>query len=190
MQERRRDAARIRDDIAREEASESVHKELGHLLGARNFERWLVEEALQAMLVEASTVLLELSGGQFELAVDDKQDIQVIDHNDASSQRPVQTLSGGETFQASLALALALSSQISTLSPNTGRLDTILLDEGFGTLDPSSLDVVATTLEQLAGGGERTVGLVTHVTALAERVPVRFEVSREGSRSTVEKVWA
>lgn len=190
VQERRRLAASLENRIDGLEQSEQLHRELGNLLNARNFERWMVEEALRAMMIEASETLAELSGGQFELTLDSKQDILVIDHNDASSQRPVQTLSGGETFQASLALALALSSQIAALSPNTGQLDTILLDEGFGTLDPSTLDVVAGTLEQLAGSGERTVGLVTHVAALAERVPVRFEVRREGSRSSVQKVWA
>ncbi|GAB3919431.1 hypothetical protein GCM10027613_23300 [Microlunatus endophyticus] len=190
IKERRGLAEALEKRIGDQEESEQLHKELGNLLNARNFERWMVEEALRAMMIEASETLTELSGGQFELTLDNKQDILVIDHNDASSQRPVQTLSGGETFQASLALALALSSQIAALSPNTGQLDTILLDEGFGTLDPSTLDIVASTLEQLAGGGERTVGLVTHVAALAERVPVRFEVRREGSRSSVEKVWA
>lgn len=190
IKERRSEATALEKRIGDQEESEQLHRELGNLLNARNFERWMVEEALRAMMIEASVTLAELSGGQFELTLDSKQDILVIDHNDASSQRPVQTLSGGETFQASLALALALSSQIAALSPNTGQLDTILLDEGFGTLDPSTLDIVASTLEQLAGGGERTVGLVTHVAALAERVPVRFEVRREGSRSSVEKVWA
>lgn len=190
VRERRASAAALMKRIDDQEESEQLHRELGNLLNARNFERWMVEEALRAMMIEASETLTELSGGQFELTLDSKQDILVVDHNDASSQRPVQTLSGGETFQASLALALALSSQIAALSPNTGQLDTILLDEGFGTLDPSTLDVVASTLEQLSGGGERTVGLVTHVAALAERVPVRFEVRREGSRSSVQKVWA
>lgn len=188
--ERRAEAARLVRDIDDHERSAQLHRELGNLLNARNFERWIVEEALQSMMVEASASLSELSGGQFELTLDDKQDIQVIDHNDASSHRPVQTLSGGETFQASLALALALGSQIASMAPGAGQLDTILLDEGFGTLDPSTLDVVTGTLEQLSGGSERTVGLVTHVAALAERVPVRFEVSREGSRSSVTKVWA
>lgn len=190
IRERRRSAERLKQEIEKQLASEVLHKELGSLLGARNFERWMVEEALQAMMVEASANLSQLSGGQFELVIDDKQDILVVDHNDASSLRPVQTLSGGETFQASLALALALSSQIAALSPHTGQLDTILLDEGFGTLDPATLDVVAASLEQLAGGGERTVGVVTHVAALAERVPVQFKVSREGSHSSIEKVWA
>lgn len=190
VRERRQAAQRLTQEIEKQKGTEVLHKELGNLLSARNFERWMVEEALQAMMVEASATLGQLSGGQFELVIDDKQDILVVDHNDASSLRPVQTLSGGETFQASLALALALSSQIAALSPHTGQLDTILLDEGFGTLDSSTLDVVASTLEQLAGGGERTVGVVTHVAALAERVPVQFKVNREGSRSSIEKVWA
>lgn len=187
IQERRKHAARISEDISAAKSSEALHKQLATLLGARNFERWMVEEALQALVAEASATLAQLSSGQFELAINDKQDMLVIDHNDASNSRPVQTLSGGETFQASLALALALSSQIAALSPHSGQLDTILLDEGFGTLDPSTLDIVAATMEQLAGGGERTVGLVTHVAELAERVPVRFEVNRTGSRSSVEK---
>lgn len=187
IQERRETAARISAEITDQQASERLHKELATLLGARNFERWMVEEALQALVTEASASLAQLSSGQFELTINDKQDLLVIDHNDASNQRPVQTLSGGETFQASLALALALSSQIAALSPHSGQLDTILLDEGFGTLDPSTLDIVAATMEQLAGNGERTVGLVTHVAELAERVPVRFEVTRTGSRSLVEK---
>ncbi|RYP81229.1 SMC family ATPase [Nocardioides guangzhouensis] len=190
VQERRSHAARLAGDVAESQQAERLNRELGLLLSARNFERWMVEEALQSMVTEASATLNELSNGQFELTVDAKQDLLVVDHNDASSQRPVQTLSGGETFQASLALALALSSQIAGLSSGGGQLDTILLDEGFGTLDASTLDVVASTLEQLSGGGERTVGLVTHVAALADRVPVRFQVTREGSKSRVEKVWS
>lgn len=189
VEERRAHVARLVADVAEAEQTERLNRGLGLLLSARNFERWMVEEALQSMVIEASATLNELSNGQFELTVDSRQDLLVVDHNDASSQRPVQTLSGGETFQASLALALALSSQIASLSSGGGQLDTILLDEGFGTLDASTLDVVASTLEQLSGGGERTVGLVTHVAALADRVPVRFQVTREGARSRVEKVW-
>jgi len=99
----------------------------------------------------------------------------------------VRTLSGGETFQASLALALALSSQMSTLAAaGAARLDSIFLDEGFGTLDPETLEVVAATLETLAQG-QRMVGVVTHVAALADRVPVRFVVSRNARTSTVTR---
>jgi len=64
------------------------------------------------------------------------------------------------------------------------RLDSIFLDEGFGTLDPETLEVVASTLETLAQG-ERMVGVVTHVSALADRVPVRFRVTRNARTSTI-----
>jgi exonuclease SbcC len=104
----------------------------------------------------------------------------------------VRTLSGGETFQASLALALALSAQLTTMAAaGAAHLDSIFLDEGFGTLDDATLDVVATTLENLAGsggtGGGRMVGIVTHVRALAERVPVRYAVSRDQRTSSVTR---
>ena len=110
-----------------------------------------------------------------------------IDHFDADSLRSVRTLSGGETFQASLALALALSEQLASLAVGgNARLDSIFLDEGFGTLDPDALETVAATLENLAQG-ERMVGVVTHVAALAERTPVRFLVSHDNRTSRVER---
>jgi exonuclease SbcC len=97
----------------------------------------------------------------------------------------VHTLSGGETFQASLALALALSRQVTGLSGGARDLNSIFLDEGFGTLDEDTLETVAATLEQLAENTDRMVGVVTHVPALAERAPVRFVVSRVGGASTI-----
>ena len=103
----------------------------------------------------------------------------MVDHTDASLRRAVRTLSGGETFQASLALALALSEQLSGLSTTSATLESIMLDEGFGTLDAATLDIVAATLERLAARGDRMVGVVTHVSGLAERIPVRFEVSKD-----------
>ena len=165
-------------------------KLLGQLLRADGFERWLLTSALDVLVADAGATLLELSGGQFELTHDGR-DFAVIDHADADSVRPVRTLSGGETFQASLALALALSAQLAGLAAGgSARLDAIILDEGFGTLDEATLDVVAGTLESLAAAGERMVGVVTHVGALADRVPVRFAVRRgpDGSAVTREDV--
>jgi exonuclease SbcC len=63
----------------------------------------------------------------------------------------------------------------------------MFLDEGFGTLDADTLEIVGSTLEQLAAGSDRMIGIITHVPALAERVPVRFVVSRTGSTSTLRK---
>jgi exonuclease SbcC len=171
--------------VLREE--QQVAAMLGNQLQAQKFERWLCGEALDALVAEASGTLMELSGGQYELDRTERNELVVIDYNDAGTQRPVHTLSGGETFQASLALALALSRQVVELSAGRRELDSMFLDEGFGTLDDTTLDTVASTLEALASDGGRMVGVITHVPALAERVPVRFQVTRDGTGSRVTK---
>jgi exonuclease SbcC len=179
-------AALLADRDAAEEAAQ-VAKMLGGLLRSDGFPRWLVASALDALVADASRSLAELSGGQFALT-HDHGEFLVVDHADADALRPVKTLSGGETFQASLALALALSSQLAGLAAQgAARLESIFLDEGFGTLDEANLETVAGTLESLAARGDRMVGVVTHVAALAERVPVRFAVRRDQRTSWVER---
>ncbi len=184
--ERRAEAAGLtarRDAAAGEQ---QVARMVGDLLRSDRFPRWLVTAAIDALVTDASATLAGLSGGQFDLTHEDGE-FYVIDHADADSRRSVRTLSGGETFQASLALALALSAQMASLAAaGAARLDSIFLDEGFGTLDPETLEVVSATLETLAHG-QRMVGVVTHVAALAERVPVRFRVSRDARTSTVTR---
>jgi exonuclease SbcC len=184
LRERRAQADELtaRRDAAREE--QQVAKLLGDLLRTNRFPGWLVTAAVDTLVEYASKNLAELSGGQYDLTHTDGE-FYVIDHADADSRRSVRTLSGGETFQASLALALALSTQMSALAASGAtRLDSIFLDEGFGTLDPDSLDMVAGTLETLAQG-QRMVGVITHVAELAERVPVRYRVSRDTRSSTI-----
>jgi exonuclease SbcC len=185
--ERRDQAARLDAERAGHERDAQVARALAQHLRANNFERWLLEEALDALVDGASRILRELSGGQYDL-VHDKGDFAVVDHHDAALRRPVRTLSGGETFQASLALALALSEQLGDMSTSAASLESIVLDEGFGTLDASTLDTVAATLEALAAKGDRMVGVVTHVGALAERIPVRFEVRKDARTARVERV--
>ena len=184
--ERRAEAAALERTARDATEAADVAKLLGQVLRADGFERWLLASALDVLVADAGRTLMELTAGQFEL-VHDGKDFAVVDHADADSRRPVRTLSGGETFQASLALALALSAQLTGLAAATARLDTIILDEGFGTLDEATLDVVATTLESLTAGGDRMVGVVTHVGALAERVPVRYAVRRGPAGSTVAR---
>ncbi|WP_326955389.1 SMC family ATPase [Amycolatopsis sp. NBC_01286] len=180
----------LRGDIAGAESESQVAKLLADLLRSDKFPRWLIAGALDTLVAEASASLLELSGGQFELT-HDKGDFLVVDHNEADARRPVKTLSGGETFQASLALALALSSQLGAMAvAGATKLESIFLDEGFGTLDEATLDVVASTLENLSASGTRMVGVITHVPALAERVPVRFLVTRDGSGSHITREGA
>ncbi|GAB3240762.1 AAA family ATPase [Kineosporia babensis] len=187
IRERRERAAQTVAERAVEERDAQVAKMLGELLRSTQFPRWLATAALESLVIEASDTLRQLSNNQFDLDHDDKGDLVVVDHTDADARRSVKTLSGGETFQASLAMALALSSQMSQLSSAGGaRLDSIFLDEGFGTLDPDTLETVAGTLENLARG-ERMVGVITHVPALADRVPVRFNVRRDAQTSRVER---
>ncbi|MDI5939533.1 SMC family ATPase, partial [Micromonospora sp. DH15] len=184
--ERREQAAELREQRAGHERQARVARALAGHLRANNFERWLLAEALDLLVDGASGILRELSGGQYDL-VHDKGEFFVVDHHDAGLRRGVRTLSGGETFQASLALALALSEQLAGLSTTAASLESIVLDEGFGTLDAATLDTVAATLESLAARGDRMVGVVTHVPALAERIPVRFEVRKDARTARVER---
>jgi exonuclease SbcC len=167
-----------------------VARELGKHLKANAFERWVLRQALTTLVDGATTILLELSAGQYSLTLDKQFNFAVIDHRNANATRSARTLSGGETFLASLALALAMSDRIAQLSANTAvRLESIFLDEGFGSLDPETLETVATAIEQL-GRTSRVVGIVTHVRDLADRIPVRYEVRKGPTTSTVEKVLA
>ncbi len=176
----------LRAQRAAVEADRQVASTLAQHLRANNFEAWLLQEALEALVGGASGILRELSSGQYDLIHDDRE-FFVVDHHDAGLRRAVRTLSGGETFQASLALALALADQLGGMSSNAS-LESIMLDEGFGTLDASTLDMVAATLENLAATGDRMVGVVTHVQSLAERIPVRFEITKDARSARVERI--
>jgi exonuclease SbcC len=181
------EADRLRSQINEIQQEAVVADSLANHLRSTGFERWLVSEALDLLVDGASTTLLGLSSGQYSLTRDERNEFLVIDHRNADERRPAKTLSGGETFQASLALALALADQLAGLAAGgAAKLESIFLDEGFGTLDPETLATVADTIEAL-GSEERMVGIITHVRELAERVPVRFEVTKTARTSRVER---
>lgn len=181
-------ADKLRAEADARRAERDVAHDLAALLGARGFEQWLLEEALDELVDGATERLHALSTGQFSFTRDDKGGFAVIDHRNADEVRSVKTLSGGETFLASLALALALSDNVAMLSSdNAPKLESIFLDEGFGTLDPDTLDVVSGAIEELGATG-RLVGIVTHVRDLADRLPVRYEISKLGAASVIERV--
>ena len=100
-------------------------------------------------------------------------DISVIDYDNAGSVRPVKNLSGGESFIVSLALALGLSNMASSRV----RIDSLFLDEGFGTLDDDVLETALTTLSDLRAGG-KLIGIISHIDKIKERIPVKLEVRR------------
>jgi exonuclease SbcC len=171
------------------EEAGAVAKMLANHLSAKGFEGWLMAEALEALVEGANDRLDDLSSGAFSLELA-KRDFRVIDHRNADERRSVKTLSGGETFLVSLALALALAEQLASMSVHgVARLESMFLDEGFGTLDAETLDTVATVIHELGSDG-RAIGLITHVKDLAEQVPVRFEVRPGAGGATVERVGA
>ena len=90
--------------------------------------------------------------------------------------RPAQSLSGGETFLSSLALALGLA-EVVTARAGGITLDTLFIDEGFGSLDADTLDVAMRTLDELRAGG-RTVGVISHVEAMQEQIPAQLRVEQ------------
>lgn len=183
----REERARLEVELAQTQERHDVAAQLGRLLSPAQFEKWLTNTVMARLVADASTTLYALSGQQFTLSHDDRSEFVVIDHADGNSSRSVKTLSGGETFQASLALALALSSHMAALGAGgTSKLGSIFLDEGFGTLDPDALTVVADTLATLAEG-DRLVGVVTHVAELADTIPTRFIVERDSRTSTLRK---
>jgi exonuclease SbcC len=136
---------------------QTVHE----LLGNSKFVGYLMQRRQQALLAVATQLLGAMTMGRFGFS----GDFQVVDRY-SGQPRSTSTLSGGETFLASMALALAM---VELAGRAGGRLDALFLDEGFGSLDARSLDVAIDTLEARAKDG-RVVGVISHVKAVAERI--------------------
>jgi exonuclease SbcC len=157
-----------------------VYRRLADDLRSENFQAYLLEEAFRELVGGASERLKTLSD---RYTLDYREDgFVVLDHDNAGERRSADTLSGGETFLASLALALELSEQVQRAA-GAVNLDSLFIDEGFGTLDPETLDTVAVAIETLPVAG-RMVGIITHIPELTERLPacIRVEKTPAGSR--------
>ncbi len=178
--------ANLRAEEADARERHQVAKELAHLLRSDQFQKWLLDEATRDLVAGAAEQLRALSTDAYELALDSRGGIVVVDLTHAGETRSVRTLSGGERFLASLALALSLAEQIADSAAGPVALDALFVDEGFGSLDAETLDVAAGAIEQL-GAGDRMVGIVSHVPELADRMPTRFHVTRGPHGSTVRR---
>ena len=158
------------------------------------FETYVQMEYFDRILRRANLRLRRMTGGQYDLirheAKDDFKtqtglDLDVIDHYNGST-RPVQSLSGGESFKASLALALGLSDEIQA-SAGGVRLDCMFVDEGFGSLDDESLHLAISVLSELIEGN-RLVGIISHVSELKNKIEKQIVVTKElsgGSRCQI-----
>ena len=146
------------------------------------------------ILNRANIRLLVMSGGQYELKRRRNADnvksqsgleIDVVDHYNGS-ERSVRTLSGGESFKASLSLALGLSDEIQSAAGGI-QLDTLFVDEGFGSLDEESLSQAMKALIGLADG-DRLVGIISHVAELKTRIDKQIIVKKEKSGGSSVKI--
>ena len=184
-------AAQLREEESKRRQEALLAGELAGLLRADRFQAYMAHQALRLLAEDGSGHLRELSEGRFSLAADG-DDFQVLDHWHADQARPVRTLSGGETFLASLALALALAERLPELAAGVpdgaspSALESLFIDEGFGTLSTDALDCVTAALDNLQRG-QRMVGIVTHLRELADRLPAQITVRKTPQGSTIEQ---
>ena len=159
---------------------------------------WVLQARFEEVLVFANERLSQMSSGRYELirvAEETSQrrrrkglGLAVVDHLGDERTRDPRTLSGGETFYVSLSLALALADVVSAESGGVS-LETLFIDEGFGTLDADTLQMVMAEIDHLRAGG-RTVGIVSHVAELRDQIAERIVVRRVVSGGSTLRVTA
>lgn len=184
--EEQRDILHIK---AKQEHKLALLSDLEKLFKGKKFVEFIAANQLKYISIEASKKLKDITNGVYGLEVDENGKFIIRDYKNGGAERDASTLSGGETFLASLALALSLSSQIQL--KGTAPLELFFLDEGFGTLDDNLLDVVMISLERLHH--ERlSVGIISHVESIKNRVPVKLiltpaEAGIGGSKVKIER---
>jgi exonuclease SbcC len=184
--ERVKRAKELTIDLGTHRQRHTLYAQLAEDLRSDRFQAFLLEEVFRDLVQGASERLWSLSnryGLQWQ-----HESFLVIDHDNARQLRSADTLSGGETFMASLALALELSEQVQRAS-GAVPLDSIFIDEGFSTLDPEALNSAAEAIESLQTGG-RLVGIITHLEGLSERLPARINVQKRAEGSQLEILTA
>lgn len=183
-------------DVVR--AAESVARLADTLAGRApntkkmDLETFVLAAELEEIVASANLRLADMSGGRYSLHHSDARaargaasglGIDVLDAHTGQRRSPL-SLSGGETFLASLALALGLAEVVTSRAGGI-RLDTLFVDEGFGSLDPETLELAMRTLDQLRAGG-RTVGIISHVEAMKDQIPAQLSVvAAPGGPSTI-----
>ncbi|ELQ5981028.1 exonuclease subunit SbcC [Cronobacter sakazakii] len=162
-------------DEARREADE--WGQLNHLVGSQKgdkFRKFAQGLTLDNLVWLANNQLTRLHGRYLlKRKLSEDLELEVVDTWQADAVRDTRTLSGGESFLVSLALALALSDLVS----HKTRIDSLFLDEGFGTLDAQTLDTALDALDALNASG-KTIGVISHVEAMKERIPVQIKVRK------------
>jgi len=170
----------IQDSIIEVQKANKKWEVLNRLIGdatGTEFNKFAQDLSLQRLILLGNKRLKQLND-RYELdrfiAGEDKNQLYVIDNHMGGLRRSVKTLSGGETFLMSLALALGLSD----LASKNVEINSLFIDEGFGTLDPETLDLTLDTLERLQAESNKTIGIISHVNALKERIQTQIVLDR------------
>lgn len=181
---RRQRVEKLAEDLARQKQIADLWAKLGGLIGSadgKKFRNYAQQLTLDVLLGFANHHLADLSRRYRLERVQGTLALLVVDQDMGDERRSVHSLSGGETFLVSLALALGLAS----LSSNRVRVESLFIDEGFGSLDTDSLRIAMDALDRLHAMG-RKVGVISHVQEMTERIPTRIEVRKlTGGRSEV-----
>jgi exonuclease SbcC len=185
--ERRTRSGSLQADLARQQARTDLWARLGELIGSadgKKFRNFAQQLTLDILLGYANRHLESLSRRYRLQRIADSLGLLVLDQDMGDELRSVHSLSGGESFLVSLALALGLAS----LSSHRVRVESLFIDEGFGSLDADSLRVAMEALDSLQAQG-RKVGVISHVQEMTERIGTRVEVRRlAGGQSRVAVV--
>jgi DNA repair protein SbcC/Rad50 len=163
------------------EKRESNLKELERLFKGSGFVKYVSSIYLKELCATANLRFLKLTKNSLSLEIDDNNTFWVIDYLNGGKKRLLKTLSGGQTFQASLCLALALAEKVKSL--NQADQSFFFLDEGFGALDRNSLRVVFETLKSLRHEN-RIVGIISHVEELQQEIEVYAKVELDPERGS------
>lgn len=173
MKQDLKEVEEINKKIKEKEHTQDMLKELQSLIKGKNFVKYVSKSHLAYIVKEASKNIMSITNNRYSLELDSDNGFIICDNYNGGVRRSCKTLSGGETFIASLCLALALSSHIQLRG--SASLEFFFLDEGFGTLDENSLDLVMTALEKLRGQN-LCVGIISHVSELKNRLPIKVIV--------------
>ena len=175
----RHKAGELQAAVLRQQEVADHWQQLSDLIGQANgakFRTFAQSLTLERLLLEANAQLGDLSPRyRLERVPGTDLALQVVDLDMGDEVRSVDSLSGGESFLVSLALALALSS----LSSKQTQIESLFIDEGFGTLDPDSLDLALASLDSLQAAG-RQIGVISHVQTLVERIGVQIRIEALG----------
>jgi exonuclease SbcC len=183
MKKRLERSTKMREALANDEKGLRTYSQLAADLRSDKFQAYVLEEAFTELVQGASARLRSLTGERYALLFKDGK-ILVVDNDNAGETRISDTLSGGETFLTSLSLALELSDQVQRAA-GAVNLDSLFIDEGFGTLDPDTLALVSETIQNLRVGG-RMVGIITHIPELRDEFAQQIIVTKHQGYSTVE----